>query len=181
MWVGQSGKAFSEFFSLDESIREVKERICQRVPNLEWTDIKLSLDGGDFLQDKAPLSTCNIPPYARVQIHAPSLSAIEAEPSAKPLSAESNLFQVFVKTLNGRTITVWVGPLSTVKELKIKVKEKDGLGEDDQRLLFGGKELRDPNTPLREYNIQKENTIQLVGRLKGGVAILHMYCSARSG
>jgi hypothetical protein len=69
-----------------------------------------------------------------------------------------------------------VSPSSTVRELKIKVKEQDGLGEGDQRLLFGGKELRDPNMPLREYDIQKENTIQLVGRLKGGIAVPRMYC-----
>jgi hypothetical protein len=77
---------------------------------------------------------------------------------------------------DGRTITVLVNSSSTVRDLKVIVKEKDGLGEDEQRLLFGGKELRDPNMPLREYNIQKENTIQLVGRLKGGAGVLRIYC-----
>jgi len=63
-------------------------------------------------------------------------------------------------------------------ELKAVVKEKDGLGEDEQRLLFGGKELRDPSIPLSQYDIQKESTIHLVGRLRGGVAAL--CCRART-
>jgi len=172
-WVGQSDKAFSELFSPDETVRDVKEKICQRVPHLEWTDLKLSLpDKGGFLKDKELLSACGIPPYARILIHGPNMTA---KPPAKPASTKSTDFQVFIKMFDGRTITVWVNSLSTVRDLKVEVKEKDGLGEEEQRLLFGGKELGDPTMPLREYNIQKENTIHLVGRLQGGIVVLRMY------
>lgn len=73
---------------------------------------------------------------------------------------------VFIKTLTAKTFEIKTSPEETILDIKNKVTEMEGIPANQQRLVFGGKQLEDSHT-LKEYNVSHESTFHLILRLRG--------------
>jgi len=96
----------------------------------------------------------------RAHVCRPKEDAAAAAQPAAPM-------QIFVRLLTGRTITFSVKQNDTCDSVAEKIKEREGIPEENQRLIFSGKQLEGKFT-LAHYNVQNLSTLQLVLRMRGG-------------
>lgn len=78
--------------------------------------------------------------------------------------------QIFVQTLQAKTIVLDMDRKSTIIDMKRKVNEFliIDIPTNEQRLIYNGVELSDDNKTINQYQIMNECTIQLLLRLNGG-------------
>ena len=75
--------------------------------------------------------------------------------------------QIFVNHLNGNTVCLDVKLCDSIGDVKAMIYDNLCIPVDDQVLVYGGRLLENGRS-LFEYNIQKESTLHLSFRLRGG-------------
>ena len=135
-----------------DSIRTIKKEIAKKIPIMNQ---KLLLDK-KLLKDEYSLEDYNIDDDAILYL---------TSRKASKKSAPSKKIQIFVKTLDGSTATLRVNSDSSIDALKKEFYRKSGISPDRQVLIYAGRQLSDGN--LHDYNIKKESTLHLTGRLAG--------------
>ncbi|KAG2312820.1 hypothetical protein Bca4012_027383 [Brassica carinata] len=72
----------------------------------------------------------------------------------------SGTIRIYVKTLTGKTITLYIQSSYTIGNVKARIQYKLRIPSDRQRLMFSGNQMEDHRT-LADYNIQRDSIICL--------------------
>lgn len=76
--------------------------------------------------------------------------------------------QVFIKDIQDKTLLIVVNKNDTVGTLKTKIRDRNGIPENEQRLIYMAKQLNDLNKTIQDYEIKENSTIHLLMRMRGG-------------
>ena len=96
------------------------------------------------------------------------VSAVASAPAGSPAVLKQD-FQIFVKTLDGKTLTLNTRPGHSIEHVKRLIQDQSGIPPDQQRLIGPfGVQLTDGRL-LFDYKIGRDSILHLVLRLRGGM------------
>ncbi|KAK9915941.1 hypothetical protein WJX75_006248 [Coccomyxa subellipsoidea] len=72
--------------------------------------------------------------------------------------------QVFIKGVTALEVDL----SDTVESVKAQIAGKEGIPAEVQRLIYAGRQLEDEQT-LSHYSVERDSTLHLVMRLRGGI------------
>lgn len=82
------------------------------------------------------------------------------------------IMKIFVRTMNGKTITLEVQSSHTIDSVKKRIKDIKFMPADIPlhrlKLVFRGKMLMEGGRTLADYNIEKESTLHLAVGMEQG-------------
>mmetsp|Transcript_218 Transcript_218/g.307 ORF Transcript_218/g.307 Transcript_218/m.307 type:complete len:113 (+) Transcript_218:71-409(+) len=84
------------------------------------------------------------------------------------INKKDQFMQIFVKSLDNKTLTIGITKDSTVSDLKYEIQNKLKLKASQQNLVYEGKSLKYDHFPIQCYGINNESTLHLSGKIVGG-------------
>ena len=72
-----------------------------------------------------------------------------------------NFPKIHIKDVQGKTTSIYYFINDTIRNIKNRIKDKEGIPPELQILLLNNKQLED-NKFLKDYNIKKNTTLHLV-------------------
>jgi ubiquitin-large subunit ribosomal protein L40e len=124
--------------------------------------------GMSFLFRSNRTSTATSTPVTATQTTVTPPEAKENNTTPTPptyRSSHGTIFQIFVKSLDGRTITMDVSSSDKIEDLENNILVKTGEAANPKiQLIFAGKRLENGRT-LADYQVAKESTIHQSLRL----------------
>lgn len=153
----------------DSTIEDLKQNVASNLPGLRV--VYISYRG-------VRLSKDTVLSYLMPKLHQDenidnnnNTGLISSPRFAVHTASGRNVF--FVKSVRGNSIVVDGLPLgsTTVQELQEEVQSREGIPAKHQRFIFEGKQLSNSPKTLGDYGVQKDSTVQLLLRLRGGGAV----------
>ncbi|XP_072038378.1 uncharacterized protein [Amphiura filiformis] len=104
----------------------------------------------------------------QTNLHAQSIGEKFVPESQRSVGVAWGAFQICVKTIEDKTIMLDVRATNTIRDIKNKIRDKEGLKPEYQQLMHMGKPLRDESATLLNLSIGKDANLHLFKRTLGG-------------